>query len=64
MLFSSFGDDGGLFVFIGKKMHSLSNNKIEFILIKFPIFFPIIYGLILFYFPQFETQLVILTIFF
>ena len=44
-------------------MHSLSNNKIEFILIKFPILFPIIYGLILFYFPQFETQLVILTIF-
>ena len=44
-------------------MHSLSNNKIEFILIKFPILFPIIYGLILFYFPQFETQLVILNIF-
>ena len=44
-------------------MHSIENNKTEFFLIKFPIIFPVIYGLILYTFPQFETQLVILTIF-
>ena len=44
-------------------MYSFENNKAEFFLIKFPIIFPIIYGLILYSFPQFETQLVILTIF-
>ena len=37
-------------------------NK-EIALVKFPIVFPIIYGFILFTFPQFETHLVILTIF-
>ena len=36
--------------------------KKEVLLVKFPIIFPIIYGLILFFFPQFETQLIFLTI--
>ncbi len=36
-------------------------NK-EFFFVKFPIIFPIIYGLILFNFPTFETSLIFLTI--
>tara|TARA_B100000989_G_C19533140_1_gene471591 strand:- start:16379 stop:17311 length:933 start_codon:yes stop_codon:yes gene_type:complete len=36
-------------------------NK-EFLLVKFPILFPIIYGLVLFNFPTFETLLIFLTI--
>ena len=39
----------------------LNLNK-ELLLIKFPIFFPLIYGIILFTFPQFELQLIFLTI--
>ena len=34
----------------------------QFFLVKFPIIFPIFYGLILFAFPQFETELIIITI--
>ena len=34
----------------------------EFLLVKFPFFFPLIYGLILFNFPSFETTLIFLTI--
>ena len=34
----------------------------EFLLVKFPILFPIIYGLVLFNFPTFETLLIFLTI--
>ena len=37
-------------------------NK-ELLYIKFPIVFPLLYGFILFTFPQFETHLIILTIF-
>lgn len=35
---------------------------IQFYLVKFPIIFPIIYGLILYNFPQYETELIIITI--
>jgi len=34
----------------------------QFFLVKFPIIFPIFYGFILFAFPQFETELIIITI--
>ena len=30
--------------------------------IKFPIFFPLIYGFILYFFPQYETALIFITI--
>ncbi len=36
-------------------------NK-ELLLVKFPILFPVIYGIILFSFPQYETHLIFLTI--
>ena len=36
--------------------------NLEFNLVKFPIVFPIFYGLILFLFPNFETYLIFLTI--
>jgi len=36
--------------------------NLEFNLVKFPIIFPIIYGLILFLFPDFETHLIFFTI--
>ena len=36
-------------------------NK-EFLFVKFPIIFPLIYGIILFNFPTFETELIIITI--
>ncbi len=42
-------------------MNKLTLNS-QFFLVKFPIIFPIIYGFILFQFPQFETELIILTI--
>lgn len=35
---------------------------LEFNLVKFPIIFPIIYGLILYLFPEFETYLIFITI--
>ena len=38
------------------------NLDLQFHLVKFPIIFPVIYGLILFNFPQFETELIIITI--
>ncbi len=34
----------------------------EFLLVKFPFFFPLIYGIILFNFPTFETTLIFITI--
>ena len=34
----------------------------QFFLVKFPIIFPLIYGFILFAFPNYETGLIILTI--
>ena len=34
----------------------------QLLFIKFPIIFPIIYGSILFVFPQYETELVLITI--
>ena len=36
--------------------------NLEFNLVKFPIIFPIFYGLILYLFPNFETYLIFLTI--
>ena len=36
--------------------------KKEVFFVKFPIFFPLIYGIILFSFPSFETQLIFITI--
>ena len=44
-----------------KKMKILKFNT-QFFLVKFPILFPIIYGFILYNYPQFETELIILTI--
>ena len=38
-------------------------NK-QLLLVKFPIIFPIIYGSILFVFPQYETELILITILF
>ena len=43
-------------------MLKLLNSNKELLLIKFPIFFPLIYGIILFTFPQFELQLIFLAI--
>ena len=42
----------------------MKNNffNTEFNLVKFPIFFPLVYGLILYSFPQYETYLLFLTI--
>jgi len=39
------------------------NKRIDFFFIKFPILFPIIYLFFLYSFPQFETYLIIFTIF-
>ena len=36
--------------------------KKEVFFVKFPIFFPLLYGIILFSFPSFETQLIFITI--
>ena len=44
-------------------MISYFKNK-ELLYVKFPIIFPIIYFLILYFFPQFETHLIFLTILF
>ena len=35
---------------------------VQFFLVKFPIIFPIFYGLVLFSFPQYESELIFLTI--
>ena len=42
----------------------MNNIKLDtqFFLVKFPIIFPIIYGLILYLFPEYETELIFLTI--
>ena len=42
-------------------MTKIKFNK-QFLLVKFPIIFPLIYGFILYSFPSFETALIILTI--
>ena len=42
-------------------MESSKINK-ELLLIRFPIFFPLLYGFILYTFPQFELQLIFITI--
>ncbi len=41
---------------------TIVNKKIDFLFVKFPFVFPIIYCFILYYFPEFENHLVILTI--
>jgi len=38
------------------------NSKIDFLLIKFPIIFPLIYAYVLYAFPKFENLLVLLTL--
>ena len=35
---------------------------LQFFLVKFPIVFPLVYGFVLYTFPQFETELIIITI--
>ena len=41
----------------------MSNSKIsQLLLIKFPIFFPILYGFVLFFFPSYEKELILITI--
>ena len=42
-------------------METVKFNK-EFFLVKFPIIFPLIYAFFLYQFPNFETQLIIITI--
>ena len=42
-------------------MNSIKFN-FQFFLVKFPILFPLFYGIILFTFPQFETELIIITV--
>ena len=42
-------------------MNSIKFNA-QFFLVKFPILFPFLYGVILYVFPQFETELIIITI--
>ncbi len=42
-------------------MNSVKFNS-QFFFVKFPIIFPLFYGYILYNFPQFETELIILTI--
>jgi hypothetical protein len=39
------------------------NKKLDFFLIQFPIFFPLVYGLSIYYFPLYENYIIILTIF-
>lgn len=39
------------------------NKNIDFFLIQFPIFFPLVYGLGIYYFPSYENYVIILTIF-
>ena len=34
----------------------------QLLLVKFPIFFPLFYGLILFFFPSYEKELILITI--
>ena len=41
-------------------MNNFLTKEIQFV--KFPIIFPLVYGLILYLLPQFETQLVFITI--
>ena len=60
MLFNTLGDDGGLFVVIGKK--NKINMNLEFNLVKFPLIFPLIYGAILYFFPNYEIYLIFFTI--
>ena len=43
-------------------MVELLNINKELLLIRFPIFFPAFYGIILFTFPEFELQLIFLSI--
>ena len=38
------------------------NLNYQFLFVKFPIIFPLIYAFILYQFPAFETELIILTI--
>ena len=38
------------------------NSKIDFLLIKFPIIFPLIYAFVLYAFPKFENLLILLTL--
>ncbi len=40
------------------------NKNFDLIFIKFPIIFPIIYGIILFTFPQYENILIFATLLF
>ena len=42
---------------------TLISKNIDFHLIKFPIIFPIIYGLVLYFFPSYENLLIYFTIF-
>ena len=38
------------------------NKNLDLILIKFPIIFPLIYGMILYSFPQYENILIFATL--
>ena len=59
-IFTPLADEGGLFIMIGKKM--FNNFSKEFLFVKFPIIFSILYFFVLFYFPNFETLLIFTTI--
>jgi len=41
---------------------AIFNNKIDFLFIKFPIIFPLIYFMILILYPQFENYLIFMTL--
>lgn len=40
----------------------MNKLDLQFFLVKFPIIFPLVYSLILYSFPQYETELIIITI--
>lgn len=51
-----------LFFWDRKMKVNIFNKKLDFFLIKFPVFFPILYGIFLLSFPQYEMYLIVFTI--
>ena len=43
-------------------MTYIINKKSDLLLVKFPIIFPILYGIILYFFPSYENLLIFFTI--
>ena len=38
------------------------NNRIDFLFIKFPILFPLIYGILIYLFPDYQNYIILITI--